>query len=149
MDIYLVLLLLVAILLTLYYYQDKIFGTISDDGKKSNEKNRKKNKNQKVKKQESSSESEISEFSEFSKKSEMSKISGMSSLSASSNKLFNDTEIDFDDMNSKLSKQSYKSDNTFGSLQSGMSQESDGFNDANSDELSGGDGLDSHMSMMD
>ncbi len=140
MDIYLVLLLLVAILLTLYYYQDKIFGSNETNNKKKHTINKNKNKKHtKSKKLSESDSSKLSDLPNMTEQSELSEISGMSDLSLGSNaknKLFDDTEIDLSDMDSK---QSYESDNTFGTFQSGLSKGDDEEEQSN----------DSPLSMMD
>jgi hypothetical protein len=123
MDTYLVLLLLVAILLTLYYYQDKIFGTNTSGDKPRH----KKHKHKKNKKHESSSDESNSD-----ELPQITEMSGMSTESKSKNKLFEESEMDID------TKQSYESDNTFGSLQSGLSKGEELDNDS-----------DSPLSMMD
>lgn len=131
MNDYFITLLIIAILVTVYFYRDYIFGNIEQPYKKQNIKIKKsKQDNKKIKKE--TTESEISKISK------LSKVSGMSSLSIknTNSEKTNDSFVNID-VNTKESIDSNNKQNT----------DSKSFNSKLSDEnISASIELDSKMS---
>lgn len=111
MDNYLVLLLLIAILLTLYYYQDKIFGR----------KNIKKNVNTKSKNSIKHKQKKIADSTEYDE-SVKSQESNISDLSKDFDKHDDLTDLSNGSFQSFKSNSDDISNGSFGSIDSGLSE---------------------------